>query len=178
MDKPQPNLFFNLMAFGFKFRDLIRPRGPILKEAGLQKGFYVLDYGCGPGRYFIPAMEIIGTSGLLFAADIHPLAIEYIRKIAAKKRYTNVKTILTDCDTGLDNESMDAILFMDIYHGLKQPEPILNELHRILKPNACLSVSDHHMKIDTLISRLTSSELFHLSKQGLYVLNFTKFKNA
>ena len=40
------------------------------------------------------------------------------------------------------------VLFYDIYHDLNEQnkKAVLNELHRILKPNGLLSFSDHHLK--------------------------------
>jgi len=40
------------------------------------KEYHVLDYGCGPGSYIKPLLELVGCSGKIFALDIHPLAIK------------------------------------------------------------------------------------------------------
>ena len=79
MDKPESNRGFKVMSFCYKFRDLFLPRMNILKEAEIQRGFHVLDYGCGPGGYVIPLAELVGTSGKIYALDIHPLAIEMVQ---------------------------------------------------------------------------------------------------
>jgi hypothetical protein len=60
---PMSGLAFNLMGLMFKVRDLLQPRGTVLEEAGIESGFYVLDFGCGPGSYIIPLAELIGPSG-------------------------------------------------------------------------------------------------------------------
>jgi ubiquinone/menaquinone biosynthesis C-methylase UbiE len=51
------------MGLTFKVRDFFQPRGTVLKEAGIETGFYVLDFGCGPGSYITPLYELIGPSG-------------------------------------------------------------------------------------------------------------------
>ncbi|MCK4241915.1 MAG: methyltransferase domain-containing protein, partial [Dehalococcoidia bacterium] len=61
------------MSLTYKFRDLRLPRMDILKEVGIEPGFHVLDYGCGPGSYTIPLAELVGESGKIYALDIHPL---------------------------------------------------------------------------------------------------------
>src|SRR4030042_5857073 len=112
--KPQSNLDFRLMSLTYKFRDFRLPRMNILKEAGIETGFHVLDYGCGPGGYIVPLVKLVGDSGKIYALDMHPLAIDAVQKLASKKGITNVQTILTDCRTGLSPNSIDVVLLHDI----------------------------------------------------------------
>ena len=174
MDKPQSNLDFKFMALGFKFRDLFLPRKNILEEAGIRPGFYVLDYGCGPGSYITAAAESVGKSGKIHALDIHPLAIQMARSIAAKKQLTNVETICSDCKTGLPDNSIDVILLYDTFHDFGDPNGVLEELHRVLKPSGILSCHDHHMKEYEIVSKMTDKELFRLSRKGERTYSFLK----
>jgi len=130
MDKPQPNMGFKLMSFGYKFRDLRLPRINILKEAEIKLGFSVLDYGCGPGSYIEPTVELVGKSGRIYALDIHPLAIQKARDIAVKRQLKNLETIQSDCKTGLPNDSIDVILLYDTFHILIDADGVLRELYR------------------------------------------------
>ena len=84
---------FKLMAFVFGIRDLLRPRMDLLKEAGIEPGFCILDYGCGSGSYMAPLVQLVGTSGVIYALDINPLAIKEVQKIAAQKSIANIRTI-------------------------------------------------------------------------------------
>ena len=174
MDEPKPNLDFKLMSLTYKFRDLMLPRMNILKEVGIEPGFHVLDYGCGPGSYIIAAAELVGESGKIYALDIHPLAIQKVQSIASKKQLPNVETIYSDCKTGLPDESIDVVLLYDTFHGLSKPNEVLDELYRVLKPNGILSFSDHHMKESEIISKVTDRGLFKLSRKGERVYNFSK----
>lgn len=176
MDNPRPNLHFKFMSFEFKLRDLFSPRKNILKEVGIKPGFHVLDYGCGPGSYIIPLSELVGKSGKIYALDIHPLAIQRVRSIASKKKLTNVETIRSDCKTGLSDSSMDVILLYDTLHDLSDPTGVLEELNRVLKPNGILSLSDHHLKEKEIISKVTNTGLFKLSRKGKKTCNFGKEK--
>jgi ubiquinone/menaquinone biosynthesis C-methylase UbiE len=174
MDKAESNLGFRLMALGYKFRDLRLPRMNILKEVGIKPGFRVLDYGCGPGGYIIPLAELVGESGKIHALDIHPLAIQKVKDIASKKQLANVETILSDCQTGLPDNSLDVVLLYDIFHHLSDPDEVLKELHRILKPDGILSFSDHHMKENEIVAGVTNSGLFRLSRKGQRTYTFLK----
>lgn len=174
MDTPKSNFDFKLMALTYKFRDLLLPRMNSLKESGIKLGSHVLDYGCGPGSYLTAVAELVGNSGKIYALDIHPLAIQRVQSIATKKQLTNVKTICSDCQTGLPDNSVDVVLLYDIFHDLSEPDKILEELHRVLKPRGILSFSDHHMNGDEIVSKVTSSGLFKLSKTGERTFSFVK----
>ena len=76
MDKIGLDLGFRIMALTFNLRDLIRPRINILKEADIKPGYHVLDYGCGPGSYIMDNARLVDDTGMVYALDIHPLAIQ------------------------------------------------------------------------------------------------------
>jgi len=168
------DLGFKTMVFTFKIRDLIRPRKDIVKEAGIKEGLNVLDYGCGPGSYIKAVAELVGKSGKIYALDINPLAIEKVKKIAAQNQLSNVETILSDCKTGLPDNSIDVVLLYDIFHGLKDPDGVLEELHRVLKQDGILSFSDHHMEQDEIVSNLTKGKLFRLLEKEEKTYSFAK----
>ena len=169
-----PSLHFRFMSLIFRFRDLYLPRINILREAGIQRGFRVLDYGCGPGSYIIPLAELVGESGKIYALDIHPLAIRKVKNIASKKQLANVETILSDCQTGLPDNGLDVVLLYDIFHDLSGPNRILEELHRVLKPEGILSFSDHHMKENEIVSGVTNSGFFKLATKGKRTYTFSR----
>jgi ubiquinone/menaquinone biosynthesis C-methylase UbiE len=174
MDKPMNNVMFKGMCFFFMIRDFFRPRSNILMEIGIKLGNHLLDYGCGPGGYVPPAVELVGNSGRVYALDMNPLAVKRVHKIASKNQLSNVETICSDCKTGLQDDSMDVVLLYDTFHNLSDPNDILRELHRVLKPNGVLSFSDHHMEENAIISKLTEGGLFGLSKKGKRTYSFFK----
>lgn len=175
MAKTKSNFDFRFMALSFRVRDFFQPREGILKEVGIKPGFYILDYGCGPGGYTIPAAQMVGEAGKIYALDIHPLAVQMVQSRAARKKLTNIETILSDCATGLPDQSLDAVLLYDTFHDLAEPDKVLAELHRALKPEGILSFNDHHLKDENeIMSKITGKGLFQLSKRGKKVYNFHK----
>jgi len=165
---------FKLMAFTFRVRDLLRPRMNVLMEAGIEPGFRVLDYGCGPGSYIAPLAKLVGASGQIYALDIHPLAIKEVKKTAERNVIRNVKTIESDCKTGLPDESVDLALLYDTFHNLSQPDDVLRELHRVLKAGGTLSFSDHHMNDKDILVRVTNQGLFKLKTRCKNTYCFSK----
>jgi len=174
MDKPMSNFLFQFMSCGYKFRDFFLPRKNILKEVGIKPGFHVLDYGCGPGSCIPSLAELVGESGKVYALDIHPLAIRKVQDIASKKQLTNVETILSDCQTGLSDNTLDTVLLYAAFHHLSDPDVVLKELHRVLKPNGILSFSDRHMKENEIVSGVTNNQLFRLARKGQRAYTFLK----
>ena len=174
MDKPMPSIGFKLMSLMFKVRDFFRPRLDVLKEAGIESGVCILDYGCGPGSYMVPLAKLVGPAGKIYALDIHPLAIKKVKKIAARKGIENIETIESDCHTGLSDNHVDVVLLYDTFHNLSQPDAVTRELHRVLKSDGTLSFSDHHMKEKDIITRVINSSMFKLSKKGKRTYSFSK----
>ena len=174
MDKPIPNLRFRFMTSLFRLRDFFIPRKNILMEVGIKPGHHVLDFGCGPGSYIIPTAELIGPKGKVYALDIHPLAIKSVQDIISKNKLTNVETILSDCKTGLPDNSIDIVLLYDTFHMLSEPEGVLDELHRVLKRDGILSFSDHHMREKEILYSVPETGLFRLSRKGRRTYTFVK----
>jgi len=173
-NEKQSNIDFRFMSFFFNIRDKFHPPIKKIRKANIKQGEIVLDYGCGSGSYTIAAVEKIGPNGKVIAADIHPLALEKVRKKAEKTGYTNIETIQTDCATGLDDESIDRIICFDVIHGIPNKNDILKEFHRVLKPNSTLSFDDHHMNEDEIIDFITSKGLFKLAEKKDKQYNFIK----
>jgi len=89
-----------------------------------------------------------------------------------------VETIQSDRATGLPDASVDVVLLYDIFHLLDDPDGVLRELYRVLKPNGTLSISDHHMKEDGIVSGVTSGGLFELTNKGKKTYGFAKGRKS
>ena len=175
MEKLKSSLSFKLMGLAFKLRDFVSPRINVLKEVGIKPGNAVLDYGCGPGGYIVPLSSLIGTSGEIFALDINPLAIKSVQEIASKNKLENVKTIHSECDTGLPDQSVEVVILYDTYHDLKNPDDVLQEINRIIKAEGILSFSDHHMRDYEIREKILSNNLFKLIKKNRKTYTFSKY---
>jgi ubiquinone/menaquinone biosynthesis C-methylase UbiE len=162
------------MALSFKFRDFFRPCIDILKEVGIKPGYQVLDYGCGPGSYIIDTARLVGESGIVYALDVHPLAIQIVQNLSSKMNLMNVKTIHSDCKTGLPDKSLNVVLLYDTFHDLSKPDDVLKEIHRVIRSNGILSFSDHHMKDEEIVSKVTKDGLFKLLRKGERTYSFLK----
>lgn len=173
MSRKESAFGFRLMALGFKFRDLLRPRSRILQEVGIKPSDRVLDFGCGPGGYIIAISRLVGPGGEVIALDVSRLAVRAVENIIFKNGLRNVRTMRSGLKTGLPDGSVDIALLYDLFHELSNPDAVLDELARVLKPDGVLSVSDHHLDEQAIISGITSTGRFTLGKRGKSVYNFT-----
>lgn len=170
----ESNFSFRLMALSYKLRDALYPRVKVLREVDIQPGSTVLDFGCGSGSYLIPLSKLIGAGGKIYALDRHPEALKQVSKLAARHNLPNVQTIHSDLETKLPAASVDLILLYDVFHHLEEPEKVLQELHRVLKSEGRLSVSDHHLEPDALIKAISETGLFRFNQRGKKTVSFAK----
>jgi ubiquinone/menaquinone biosynthesis C-methylase UbiE len=133
-----------------------------------------LDYGCGSGSFTFAAAQLVGPEGRVYAVDLHPLALQRIRRTAAKRQVTNVETIQTDCTTRLEGHSIDVVLFYYVLHWLNDRDHVMAELYRLLKPGGLLSFRDPYLKEEEIFRGITGKGLFHLSGKRLKTYRFIK----
>jgi ubiquinone/menaquinone biosynthesis C-methylase UbiE len=89
VDKPMNSIGFRFMSLYFRFRDYLSPPTKIIERIGIQAGVNILDFGAGSGSYSNLVAKIVGSTGRVYATDIHPLAIKEIRKKAETKGIKN-----------------------------------------------------------------------------------------
>jgi ubiquinone/menaquinone biosynthesis C-methylase UbiE len=176
--KKQSKIDFRFMSFLMKIRDLFNPPIRKIEKAGIKEGDFVLDYGCGPGSYSIAAAKTVGSNGKVYSADINSLAIKKVKMKAKNNNLDNIKTIETDCKTELDNASIDVVICFDVLHAIENNETLLEEFHRVLKPEGIFSLDDHHfneIEIKSAMKRnLAGKALFQLLEKKDKQYNFVK----
>ena len=172
MQKPTHYMNFIIICLILLIRDMFYPPKYILKDTEIKPGINVLDFGCGPGSYSIATAELLAGTGKVFALDKHPLAIKKVNHTAQKKKLTNIKTILSDCDTGLPSNSVDIVLLYYTFNDLGNPEKVLQELYRVLKPQGTLSFSEYNIK--KISSKLEKKELFKIKNRDEITHTFLK----
>lgn len=139
----RPNrLNFKMMSFVHEtLYGLFRDPHKALKAAGLEPGQDVLEVGCGPGFFTIPAAKIIGQEGSVLALDVNPLAVEHVQQKIEAEHVTNARTMLANAaQTDLPDQSFDLIFVFGVAHPIGSMEAIWAELGRLLKPDGTLSV--------------------------------------
>lgn len=139
------NTAFKMMTLAFKIADFFSPRTGKLGDFGIKEGFTVIDYGCGPGRYIPEASNLAGSSGKVYAVDIHELAVNSVRELIKKRKLQNVETIhISGYRTPLPDNTAHIIYALDMFHGINQPDQLQKEWRRLLKSDGQLILEDGH----------------------------------
>jgi len=152
-----------------------------LREIGLREGQTVLDFGCGEGHYSVPASNLVGTKGKVYALDKNSSVLNKLRRIIEKNNIENVKLINEERDITVKDNSVDAVLCYDVLHYLKFQDrmTVYNDIWRVLKKTALFSVYPKHNKEDS-----PSGELADVNLEGIigeaensgFILNQKIFK--
>jgi ubiquinone/menaquinone biosynthesis C-methylase UbiE len=153
------NALFRYMDLTFIYTDLFHPYiDERVKDFGIEEGMTVVDYGCGTGRYTIRFAKMVGSKGLVYAADIHELAVRKIKRIKARRKLDNVIPILVNgYHSEIPDQVADVICAIDMFFAIQQPTPLLAELRRICKPQGVLLIDDGHQPRDETKKKLLAS---------------------
>lgn len=111
---------------------------------GIHDGETILDYGCGPGN------DVLGFSLNTNAKKIIGMDISYTSlKLTAKRlelheidpnRITLIQNRDSDSYIPLPDNSMDFINCQGVLMHTSQPEVLISEFYRILKPGSCATI--------------------------------------
>jgi SAM-dependent methyltransferase len=111
----------------------------MLDALEIQPGWTVADVGAGVGYTTMRLSPRVGPKGTVLATDIQPRMLRALESNAKVAKATNIKAILcTPTDTKLPTGAVDLALMVDVYHECSEPEAVLKDLLRALKPGGRL----------------------------------------
>lgn len=126
----------------------------VMNAVGVKEGMIIGDLGAGLGRYTIPLAYRVGSSGKVFAVEINPARIDFIRYRCERNNIRNVVTILGKRDDPLfPEEPLDMVFIVDVYSALNPLTPILLKIKPKLKRGGQIVMI--YTFTDSLISRLS-----------------------
>lgn len=144
---------FKMMSFYHEtLYNLFRNPYTVLKSAGLQKEQEVLEVGCGPGFFTVPAGEIIGEEGSLYTIDISPVAVDHVRDKVTKSPLDNITVLQANAaQTGFTDDQFDLVFVFGFGRAKGAGfDEIWEEIARVLKPTGLLSVEGRIKPTDSL----------------------------
>ena len=152
----------------------------ILENAGVSEGEIVADFGCGVGFFVMEISKLVGKDGKVFAIDISRELLDSLKEKAIDSGMRNIYGILADLEkpgsTGLENESVDVVLMINLLYLINKKDVVLAEAQRILKKGGKLVVMDWTEKAEhTMIEKeqmVSSKDIKELTRK----LSFRKLK--
>ncbi len=122
-----------------------------LRVIGITESQFVLDFGCGEGRYTLPIARILGEKGRIYALDQEQTELDKLASSIESERLTNCKTLLCDdMPIELPDDHLDIALLFDVLHYYYFSDTgdrveLLRELSRVLKPDGALLLYPKHL---------------------------------
>ena len=138
-----------------------------LETAGLRQGQKVLEVGCGPGFFTIPAAKIVGTAGIVYAVDVNHRAIKRVEEKMRKYELSNIKPVLGNAaNSGLPDSSIDLAFIFGLRYIAGGLSNLISEMCRILKTGGILSFEKTTGSDDKLIEEVESVGFIKTEKKG------------
>lgn len=127
--------------------------GPaFLQKIGLRKADTVIDFGCGPGSFCIPAAQLVGTDGRVYAVDRNPRVIKTVQRKVARLGLPQLRTLssLAELGPGMEDQRCNVALLFDVLHFFSPLErkELYAALHDLMADNALLSTHLKHVMGD------------------------------
>jgi arsenite methyltransferase len=116
----------------------------ILKTLALKQGHKIADVGAGGGYFSLKFAEAVGKQGAVYAVDIDPSKVEFIRKNAAEKELDNVRVILAGKESPTLPEKIDLIFLRNVYHHISNRVEYFTKLKESLKPDGRIAIVEHN----------------------------------
>jgi ubiquinone/menaquinone biosynthesis C-methylase UbiE len=108
----------------------------------LTAGLTVLDCGCGPGSMTLDIAELV-SPGTVFGIDYSPIQIEQALLLQQLRAITNANfTTGSAYQLPFDDGQFDVVFAHAVLYHLQQPEQVLAEFRRVLKPGGLVALRD------------------------------------
>jgi len=112
-----------------------------LRTAGVGPGMTVLDLGCGPGFFTIPAHQIVGPSGHVIAADVQPEMLDHLRGRLSTAGITDIEVVHSgEGHAPVADHLADVVLAAFVLHEANDPASFIAECARIVKPHGAVAI--------------------------------------
>ena len=121
----------------------------ILQELNLTGSETFMDAGCGDGHIAIKVIEEYLPDGEVYAVDVYDASIEDMetyKKENNVENLTNIEADITEGIPGVEDESIDVVLLVNVFHGFKASRKIdeaIDELSRIIKQDGKIAIMDY-----------------------------------
>jgi ubiquinone/menaquinone biosynthesis C-methylase UbiE len=124
----------------FAVRDSLEVLAEKVEFAKPQAHELVLDVACGPGAFVLAVAPRVRFA---LGIDVTPEMLRQARQFQAEKRIANVAFARGDADSlPFPDASFDLVSCQHAFHHITKPEPVLQEMIRVTKPEGRLLILD------------------------------------
>lgn len=124
-------------------RALFRYRAAMSGLMGVKPGMQVGEVGAGSGYFSRFNAEKVGPEGHVYANELEPKMVEYMKARAAREGLANFTAVQgTTTSTGFEPASLDAIGVVHALSFFDEREAMLKSIADSLKPGGTLLIVD------------------------------------
>jgi ubiquinone/menaquinone biosynthesis C-methylase UbiE len=118
------------------------PPQDVIRSLNLKRGMLVADIGAGSGFFALPFARAIEPDGRLFAVDLQPEMLEFLRaKLCSAESPRNLELIAGKATaTNLKDACCDLVFLGNVWHELDNHAQVVQEMVRILHPGRCIAI--------------------------------------
>jgi ubiquinone/menaquinone biosynthesis C-methylase UbiE len=122
-------------------RRLMTPPKRTLRHLGVGSGDIVIDIGAGSGYFSLPAAELVGSGGRVYAVDVAPEAVALIARKARDRGISGLETVLSSgAETGLPPATGSFALMYTVLHEVGDKLGMLRSIHAALKTGGRIAI--------------------------------------
>lgn len=121
-----------------------------LQKCGLKRGMDVIDFGCGALYWTLPAAQIVGEEGMVYAIDVDKYVTETARETCKQQRISNLIPIrLKNDKMSSFDKQVDFIMYYDVFHSMgptmerkiQANIELMKDFYRLTKSGGILTVA-------------------------------------
>lgn len=141
----------------------------------------LIDIGAGVGFLTLPFAERF-PQAKAYGADILEGMVGLLREDAAERGLGNLETtLMTPNAVNLPDDSADFIVMGQLHHELDEPEPLMAECKRLLKPGGTIAIVDwadadngksppagRRVQVSTMQAQLEGAGFSGIETHGVY----------
>ena len=127
-------------SFDDPSRDAWQMPSRVIETLQLKPAMKIADIGAGTGYFSMRLAKVPGVS--VFAVDIEPKMLDYLKQRAHSEHAMNVTTVLAGASSPNLPEPVDVILVVDTYHHLPNRPAYFRELRKSLRPGGRVAIVD------------------------------------
>ncbi len=116
-------------------------------------GQVAADLGCGNGFYVLPAAQLVGGSGMVYAVDVVESKLGATVSIANQFGYKNVRVVQADLTKPLlemPENTCDLVIAGNIIHEISDRGMLLRNIYRIMRTGGHLLVVEWKRELTPL----------------------------
>jgi predicted methyltransferase len=118
----------------------------IASHLGVGPGSVIADIGAGDGPDTWVFADIVGKDGKVFAEEIDGAKVTSLKGAAEKRSLSQVEAVLGAPDNpSLPEKAVDMAFMHFVYHHVTQPQEMLQEIWKSLKPEGYLVIVDQRL---------------------------------